>query len=347
MLTMVAMSQCAFAASQRMKLTLPAVRWEPLPSLPGQEGFAGAFAGVSHGALIVAGGANFPDKRPWEGGTKTWYDSVFVLEKPNGTWRTGFKLPEPNGYGVSLTALGGLICLGGGNAQENFRTVLLLQWTGGKITTKALPELPKPCASFSGALLDNTIFVAGGIETPNATTALKTFWSLNLADKSPHWQELEPWPGPERIFAMAGAHAGSFYLFGGAQLQPGLAGKPVRTWLRDAYRYAPGRGWQRLADLPRVAVAAPSPAPVVDGKLLILGGDDGVQVNATPAEHKGFPRSVLAYDPRKNAWTQLGEVPFSLVTTPLANWNGKLIVPGGEQKPGIRSHAVWSGTPTP
>src|SRR4051794_9202194 len=45
----------------------PVPVWTQLPSLPDPEGFASAFAGVSHDALLVAGGANFPDKRPWDG----------------------------------------------------------------------------------------------------------------------------------------------------------------------------------------------------------------------------------------------------------------------------------------
>jgi len=62
--------------------------------LPDREGFAGSYAGVSGGALIVAGGANFPDKRPWEGGTKIWYDRIFVLEPAASTWRTVGRLPH-------------------------------------------------------------------------------------------------------------------------------------------------------------------------------------------------------------------------------------------------------------
>jgi len=31
-------------------------------------GVAGAFPGITGDKLIVAGGANFPDKKPWEGG---------------------------------------------------------------------------------------------------------------------------------------------------------------------------------------------------------------------------------------------------------------------------------------
>jgi hypothetical protein len=54
---------------------------------------AGPFAGTSGGALIVAGGANFPDKMPWDGGKKIWHDTAFVLDKTNGAWRGEFKLP--------------------------------------------------------------------------------------------------------------------------------------------------------------------------------------------------------------------------------------------------------------
>ena len=35
------------------------ITWELLPELPNPQGLGGAFAGVSNGALIVAGGSNF------------------------------------------------------------------------------------------------------------------------------------------------------------------------------------------------------------------------------------------------------------------------------------------------
>ena len=60
----------------------PVMKWEPLPSLPEPLGYAGSFSGVGRGALLVAGGANFPDRPPWEGGTKTWTDRVFLLAEP-------------------------------------------------------------------------------------------------------------------------------------------------------------------------------------------------------------------------------------------------------------------------
>ena len=54
--------------------------WKQLPPIPDTLGVAGAFAGTSGGALLVMGGANFPDRMPWEGGTKLWYDTLFALD---------------------------------------------------------------------------------------------------------------------------------------------------------------------------------------------------------------------------------------------------------------------------
>ncbi len=68
---------------------------QSLPSLPDAHGFAGAFAGISHGTLLVAGGANFPDKKPWEGGQKVWHDNVYALELPAGSWKLVGRLPRP------------------------------------------------------------------------------------------------------------------------------------------------------------------------------------------------------------------------------------------------------------
>jgi hypothetical protein len=41
------------------KADVSQIRWQALPPLPDAMGLAAGFAGVSNGALIVAGGANF------------------------------------------------------------------------------------------------------------------------------------------------------------------------------------------------------------------------------------------------------------------------------------------------
>ncbi|MDZ4287088.1 MAG: hypothetical protein U0984_03975, partial [Prosthecobacter sp.] len=226
---------------------------------------------------------------------------------------------------------------------ENFAAVFMMRLESGKAVHYPLPSLPKPCAFMAGAQLGSVLYVAGGIETPAATTALPVFWALYLQKLDRGWQNLPTWPGPERVLACMGAHDGSVFLFSGARLKAGADGKPVREWLRDGYRYTPNQGWRKIADLPRVSVAAPSPAPMRDGRLLILGGDDGALVDFEPkAKHPGFPRDILAYDPEHDTWSRAGRVPFSLVTSPAVTWNGRIIVPGGEARPGKRSPEVWS-----
>ncbi|MBN2314365.1 MAG: hypothetical protein JXM79_10575, partial [Sedimentisphaerales bacterium] len=59
------------------------LRWQELPDLPNTLGVAGAFAGVSGDALIVAGGANFPEPLFKNGqmnpsAKKVWWDDVYV-----------------------------------------------------------------------------------------------------------------------------------------------------------------------------------------------------------------------------------------------------------------------------
>lgn len=313
--------------------------WSSLPALPDERGFAGSFAGVVDGTLMVAGGTHFTDKMPWEGGTKVWYDTIFGLEKPDGAWRVMGKLPKPNGYGVSITTAAGWIILGGGNATEHFREVFWVQ------KDAKLPPLPKACAFMCGCEAGGVIYICGGIETPTATTAMSTFWSLDLKQPGATWQELPPCPGKPRILACMAAVEGEVHVFSGAALHADKDGKPEREWLNDAWAYQQASGWKKLPDMPRVAVAAPNPAPVTGSKIHILGGDDGANVNFMPKEkHPGFPRSILVFDMKTQLWSQGGEVPFSLVTTNAVRWRDRIVIPGGEARPGVRSPAVWSGT---
>ncbi|MGH9848932.1 MAG: galactose oxidase [Blastocatellia bacterium] len=331
------------ASAMNFSPALESLRWTKLPPLPDRHGFAGAFAGVSNGALIVAGGANFPAQPVWEGGKKFWSDKIFVLEKPDGQWQSGGALPKPLGYGVSITTDRGLLCIGGADAQQHYNEVFLLEWIEGKIKRTALPLLPQPCAYASGAKLGKVIYAAGGTATPTATQALKTFWSLDLSKRDARWQELAAWPGPERMLSVAAAQADAFYLFSGASLSATPDGNSKRTYLKDAYRYQQGKGWQRIADLPHPVVAAPTPAASFDkSQIVIFGGDDGSKAGFQPVKaHPGFSRRVLAFHTGSNQWTDAGEGEAAHVTTASLAWRGGFVIPSGEVRPGVRSPAVW------
>jgi len=357
--------------------------WPALPALPDREGFAGMFAGTSDGALIVAGGANFPDKRPWAGGRKIWYDSIFVLRQPDGQWQMAEeKLSRPLAYGVSVSFDGGVICIGGANSvlrpenervecpsdddpkayrQVHYRDVFMLRWKEGRIETESLPSLPRACAFACGALVDKTIYIAGGLDRPESETAeaQHAFWAMDLSRPKDQrrWESLEPWPGAGRFQSVAGVWDGKFLLFGGIRLEKDSEGKPRRAspHLTDAYRFTPARGgepaqWDRIADLPHPASAAPSPAMALgQSHLMVLGGADGLWSGTDLNEHPGFSHEIQAYHGITDQWLARGKLPqgTSRVTAPTVSWRGRYVVVSGERRPGVRSPDVFSAVPAP
>jgi N-acetylneuraminic acid mutarotase len=312
-----------------------------LPSLPEPLGVAGAFAGVANDSLLVAGGANFPDAPPWKGGKKTWYDTVYLLSETNSDWKIVGKLPRPLGYGVSITTREGVVCIGGSDAQRHYADCFLLKVNAGKLEVKPLPSLPVPLANAAGALVADTIYLAGGSREPGEQSASAALYALNLTASSKAWTNLAPCPGKARILPLAASLDGDFYLAGGAALEK-TNGAVGRVYLRDTWRFRPGAGWKKLSDLPSACVAAPSPAPVLGGQLYVLSADDGSARDFQPIEnHPGFPRTILTFDSTKASWSEAGELPAPRVTAPVVFWRGGFVVPSGEMRPGVRSAEVW------
>ena len=91
-----------FPLTAQEQLRIKADIWSTLPPMKGREvqpGLAGAFIGMHGDALIIAGGANFPEGPFWEGGKKIWWKEVYVLYE--GKWYVD-SLPHPVAYGVSI-----------------------------------------------------------------------------------------------------------------------------------------------------------------------------------------------------------------------------------------------------
>lgn len=318
-------------------LLILAMPWQ-LSSLPHREGFAGMYAGVSHGALIVAGGANFPDKKPWEGGRKVWTDVVWVLESPKGPWIEAGKLEQALGYGVSVSDGQGVICLGGSNELSHTRTAFRLRWQNHRLHRDLLPPLPLTLANACGALIGKQLYVAGGIQQPESKTPLKSVFRLDLSKPHSIWESLDPLPGRGRMLAMAAGASGSFWVIGGVDLD--RSGQ--RVYLKDGFRLSPSQGWISIPELPHALAAAPSPLPSLSGQFRILGGDDGRQLRTSPDHHLGFDRTILQHDISNGLWHNHGRIPAGRVTAPCVHWHGRWVVVSGECKPGIRSPQIWS-----
>jgi N-acetylneuraminic acid mutarotase len=321
----------------------PAADWNALPPVPQKLGVAGAFAGTHNGVLLFAGGANFPDKMPWDGGKKTFHDEIYVLETPNGTWKQVGKLPRPLAYGLGVSTKDGLLCIGGCDANKHYAECFLLSYKDGKLSTDTnIPPLPHACAYACGAAVGEFVYLAGGQIKPDSRDTSTKLWRLHFPSKNPEWEEFERIPGRGRILATAAVNVDAILVFGGVDYDLDENNQPIRTYLKDSYAYDPASGWTKLKDLPTPLAACPSPAPHTPAGIWLLGGDDGSQLDTPPAQHKGFPTTSWTYNPGTGEWAKGPAIKAARVTTPLVEWNKLLVIPSGEVKPGVRSPEVWA-----
>jgi N-acetylneuraminic acid mutarotase len=319
--------------------------WRQLAPLPDPLGVACPFAGVTGGGLLVAGGAHFPDRPPWEGGKKVWTDRVWWLDQPGGNWKKVGCLAKGLGYGVSVSHRGWVVCAGGSDRERHHAECFRLKMDDGKLIRENLPELPQPVANGCGALWGDTLYVVGGQAKPDGP-ALRSVYALDLAKPGSAWRELPLVPGRPRMLAMAGATESLLVVAGGVDLDTAAAGGPRRVYLSDVWGYQNDSGWKRLADLPKPLAAAPSGLFFRLGRLWLLGGDDGSQVGADPRQHRGFDRGLLRYNPDLNLWEKTGALPVARVTVPTVVWRDLWVIPSGEMRPGVRSPEVWAIDPT-
>lgn len=322
-----------------MKHTQQVLEWKRLADLPDAEGFAGSYAGVSGGALIVCGGANFPEKPLWEGGPKRWTDRVFVMEPGSAGWKDAAPLPQPLGYGATVSLPEGMMLIGGSNASGAVSDCYLLRYKEGNVTCETLPPLPVALTGHAAVVMNGKVYVQGGSLAPGEQDAESRMWIYD--PQACQWREGEPMPARGRFLHQMATMANTLYVLGGIGLKPGEEGRQVRDMLVEAWSYNEATGWRRLAHLPHFCAAAPTPAPVIGGRIYLLGGDDATVTGYKPVDHPGFHNQSLCYDPASDTWADGGSIAAARAVLPCAVWNGLAVIVNGEQRPGKRSNQVW------
>lgn len=112
-----------------------AIRWDTSLSLPQLDGtpnigIAGAFSGRVDGKLLIAGGANFPDRTPEANGEKRYHRDLYIYDASRGWQVIRDALPAPRAYGISVTLPEGVLCIGGCDASDCTDQVSLLTLDG-------------------------------------------------------------------------------------------------------------------------------------------------------------------------------------------------------------------------
>ena len=251
------------------------LRWSELPPLPNEHGWGGPYVGVHDDVLIVAGGANFPQGPPWGDapGPKVWYDTVFVLQQPDGEWLPAGRLPRRLAYGGCISRTDGCWLLGGEEDGRAVSDVYRLTWDRQhqRVRVSSGPSLPFPAAYLAAAGDDNGMFVAASRRRAGAERMNEKyfgFWAGPAAEEAAGveghdgrgWESLPTWPGAPRHKAAAcwqpGTDGnGAFYLISGSR----PFWRPDNTqdlakfeFLTDGYRFDPqAKTWHALPPLPR------------------------------------------------------------------------------------------------
>jgi len=318
------------------------MRWTRLPETPNGPGFGGAFVGTSGDLLLCGGGSNYPDKPAWEGGVKAWHDTVYSLTSTRSKkWATVGKLPRLCGYGVGVSIRQGLLMIGGADSHRHYADCYILAVEHGELKVRPFPFLPRPLAYATGALVGSKVIVAGGTERPDATAASSSAFAIDLANLNAGWKELPLWAGSGRMLAQSAGTKDTFYLFGGVSLSPG-AKSVEREYLADCHAFTLGKEWRRLSTMPRPVAGAPSPCPVFENEILILGGDDGrLAGKIDAAKHPGYAKTVLAYDKSTDTWTEAEAGSAQVLSTGCAKWSAGYALTNGELRPFVRSAEGW------
>ena len=327
--------------------------WRAVPSVPPQEagyakGVSAPFAGTAEGTLLMAGGANFPDKPVTEGGRKAFYDTIYRYGDDG--WTKAGRLPAEAAYGVSCPLDGSVVFAGGANASGALRSVWKVWLRDGRAVVEELPSLPHAVEQAAGATLGQRIYICGGISDGAPSDYM---WSLDTAAAQPCWERAACLP--ERMVQPVMAAAGGYlWLWGGFDSSTGPASGSGYRYDPSSDEWTPVKGHSAGGTFVGACATA-----LPDGRIVVAGGVDREIFEAAVrlpsdkirdyqlhhAEWYRFQKTVRLFDPSSGEWESLGEFACTArAGAALVPWGDGVFLLGGELKPGVRTPDNYFGT---
>ena len=352
------------------------IEWKTIAELPPFRdqsksiGVAGPVVGIINNKLIVAGGANFPDKMPWQGGKKIYYNNISIFNKEKEQVfqeKIQNSLTSNIAYAANCITPLGVVYAGGENELGFSDKVYLLQWdeASNNLRQTKLPDLPVETTNGSLVCIDNTIYFLGGETLTNTTNQ---FYSLNLIKINQGWMTLPVLPKPLSNMVVVAQYLNGqkqIYLMGGRAKQK----NGISDFSSDVYSFDIHlKIWDKKKSLP-YPLSAGTGAVFSEKYILLFGGDQGERFNKVEQtisninlekeqfkkenlisiknklleSHPGFSNEILLYNTQKNIWLSNGFIPFNAsVTTNLVQWGDEIIIPSGEIKAGVRTPRIIS-----
>ena len=345
----------------------------PIPPKPGdsaQPGLAGPITGSLGNYLMVAGGANFKNSLPWTGGIKEYHDDIYLLKRSSReafTWEvSAVKLPLRLAYAASVQTPDGVVGIGGENASGPLKDVFLFSYSAGHININKLPDLPTATSSGGAACIGSKIFMAGGLDLNGGSV---NFFCLDMKITEGGWKRLPDLPVAVSHAVVVAQDDGTgpcIYVIGGRNKTGKISEFQTKVW-----KYALNTGnWTTESDIlmdgKPVGLSAGTGIAAGRNSIILFGGDKGLIFNETEklniaiekaegdekrilikrkdsalTNHPGFNRGIMVYNTISKTWNRAGEIPSEgPVTTTAVSWDGLVMLPSGEIRPGIRTPVV-------
>lgn len=342
--------------------------WSVSDSLPKtitgqvQFGVAGPLVGIHQNHLLIAGGANFPEKMPWEGGIKKYQHTAYIyaIEDHNLQLKDTFCLSNSTAYAANCSHEEGIYTAGGENEMGASSQFQICTWNPeqDRFQVNKLPNLPVPLSNASLVADDNKLYLIGGENADIVSDQIYLF--------DQKWQEYMRLPNAlTHTVALVKDHF--LYLFGGRKRQLNA----ISTLYKTCYKInLKTKEIIQIADLPD-PLSAGTGFTDDHGRLILIGGDNGstfqkveqlilaiaqetdsdkkeklIQDKAiVQSNHPGFTKTVLQYDDQLDKWHVASTLPLgSPVTTTAVFHDQQVYIPSGEIKAGIRSAGILTGT---
>ena len=342
------------------------IHWRIAAELPSNNdvahpGIAGAVTGVLGDVMLVAGGANFPEKMPWDGGAKKYHDQAYLYDQTFALRKGSYHLPENIAYAANCATTKGLLYAGGENENGISSKVYLLNWNNKSLSFLSLPDLPVALTNASAVSIGDHVFVIGGEMKIGVSDQI---WCLDLRNTSSHWKKITTLPKPVS-HAVVVAVGKQIFILGGRKKNANA----ISTFYDDVNAFDVERNvWTHRTPLPYGLSAGTGIAK--GNKIFLFGGDKGIvfgkvetlllaiasesnalkkealikEKNALQIDHPGFSKEIIVYDVIKEKTEVISVLPYPTpVTTTAFWWKDQLIIPSGEVKAGVRSPHILAG----
>ena len=185
--------------------TMKVTELKPIPDAAYAKGVSAPFCGVAGDVLVVAGGANFPDKSLLEGGAKRVYADIWAKAPASRKWVHAGVLPDSTAYGATFAVDGALILSGGNVCGETTDKVYELRLRYGKAVLRTLPQLPVPMEQCGWTRDGDRLYLVGGVGTTGV-------YACTIGDYV--WSKVADLPEP-LVQPVAFASGGKLYVWGG------------------------------------------------------------------------------------------------------------------------------------